>query len=155
MKNFPTKLHPHSQYHRTQESQNQETEAIEEQEEEKARCEWDFSLTTIVSSGGAADNISTPAISDALGVIEFDQTNSTIATGGIARKIRIYKLQSLLPHENTGQDQVRGTTCLDHARACDYYICTPAKLSSIRWKPGSYGAGRSRVRGLRRGGDGI
>ncbi|KAG5234600.1 WD repeat-containing protein [Salix suchowensis] len=138
MKNFPTKFHPHRQYHRTQESQNQETEAIEEQEEEKARCEWDFSLTTIVSSGGD-NNISTPAISDALGVIEFDQTNSIIATGGIARKIRVYKLQSLLPHENTGQDQVRGTICLDHARACDYCICTPAKLGSIRWKPGSYG----------------
>ncbi|KAJ6676121.1 WD REPEAT-CONTAINING PROTEIN RUP1 [Salix viminalis] len=136
MKNFSTKFHPDSHHH-AKESQNQETrkqikETIEE--EEKARCEWDFSLSTIVSSR----NNSTASISDALGVIEFDQTNSIVATGGIARKIRIYTLESLLPHESTSQD-VHHTVCLDHARAGDYYICTPAKLSSLRWKPGSDG----------------
>jgi E3 ubiquitin-protein ligase RFWD2 len=139
MKNLSTKFHRHSHHH-TQESENHEKEAIEEeqeQQEEKARCEWDFSLTTIVSSGN--NNISsTPAISDALGVIEFDQTNSIIATGGIARKIRIYNFKSLFAHENTSQN-AHEITCLDHAGACDYYICTPAKLSSIRWKPSSDG----------------
>ncbi|KAI9381637.1 hypothetical protein POPTR_015G143200v4 [Populus trichocarpa] len=107
MKNFSSKFHPYSHQH-TQESQNQETrkqkETIEEEEEERARCEWDFSLSTIVSS---SNNNNTASISDALGVIEFDQTNSIIAT--------------------------------DHARARDYYICTPAKLSSFRWKPRSDG----------------
>eukprot|EP00258_Populus_trichocarpa_P025697 XP_024441716.1 WD repeat-containing protein RUP2 [Populus trichocarpa] len=138
MKNFSSKFHPYSHQH-TQESQNQETrkqkETIEEEEEERARCEWDFSLSTIVSS---SNNNNTASISDALGVIEFDQTNSIIATGGIARKIRIYSLESLLPHESTSQD-VHDTIFLDHARARDYYICTPAKLSSFRWKPRSDG----------------
>ncbi|CAK7337271.1 unnamed protein product [Dovyalis caffra] len=141
MRNFSTKFHPYSHLHHTRESQNQErrkeNEAIgeeQEQEEERARCEWDFSLSTTVSSS----NNNSAAISDALGVIEFDQTNTTIATGGIARKIRIYSLESLLPQESSSQN-AHDIIFLDHARACDYYICTPAKLSSIRWKPGSDG----------------
>ncbi|RWW44427.1 hypothetical protein BHE74_00049808, partial [Ensete ventricosum] len=27
----------------------------------------------------------------------------------------------------------------DHSTACDFYICTPAKLGSLRWHPGSSG----------------
>ncbi|XWS37573.1 hypothetical protein CRYUN_Cryun19dG0055300 [Craigia yunnanensis] len=96
-----------------------------------ARCEWDFSLSTVVSS---RDNT---AVSDTLGVIEFDHSNTILATGGIARKIRIYSFNSLLPQENIQLQGEQSITFLDHVNACNYYICTPAKLSSLRWKPGS------------------
>ncbi|KAJ4706052.1 E3 ubiquitin-protein ligase COP1, partial [Melia azedarach] len=100
----------------------------QEQEQERARCEWDFSLCTVVSSDARG------AVSDALGAIEFDPSDSVVATGGIARKIRVYSIKSLLQDENGA-----GVALLDHGKACDYYICTPAKLSSLRWKPGSGG----------------
>lgn len=114
----------------TQAKEEEENEEEEEtKEEEKARCEWDFHLSTVISSsvGGA--------ISDTLGVIEFDPSDQLLATGGIARKIRIYSVRSLLPHESASG--VHTTTPLDHKNACDYYICTPAKLSSLRWRPDS------------------
>ncbi|EPS69049.1 hypothetical protein M569_05710, partial [Genlisea aurea] len=79
----------------------------------EARYEWDFTLTAVVSSSSSA--------SDAIGVIEFDQTDSLLATGGIARRIRIYVVEKL-----AGSDA-----------ACEFYMCTPAKLSSLKWKPGS------------------
>ncbi|KAF9617589.1 hypothetical protein IFM89_037401 [Coptis chinensis] len=31
------------------------------------------------------------------------------------------------------------TFLLDHTSVCDYHICTPAKLSSLRWKPNTSG----------------
>ncbi|CAI9767659.1 unnamed protein product [Fraxinus pennsylvanica] len=101
-----------------------------EEEEERSRCEWEFNLSTVVSSSA----IKGGAVSDTVGVIEFDPSDSFLATGGIARKIRIYSVKSLLPYE--GISRTHGVTLLDHATACDYYICTPAKLSSLRWKPG-------------------
>ncbi|KAI4351763.1 hypothetical protein L6164_006085 [Bauhinia variegata] len=101
----------------------------EQNEEDRARCEWNFTLSAVVSSS------STGTTTDTLGVIEFDPSDRFIATGGIARKIRLYNLSCVLP--NTAfHGEVR---LLDHASACDYYICTPAKLSSLRWKPGSNG----------------
>ncbi|XP_028806252.1 WD repeat-containing protein RUP2 [Neltuma alba] len=100
----------------------------EEQEEEVARCEWNFSLATVVSSRSAG------TVSDTIGSIEIDPTDRLVATGGIARKIRIYSLNKLLP--NTASHDVR---YLDHSGACDYFICAPAKLSSLRWRPGSGG----------------
>ncbi|KAL0400769.1 UNVERIFIED_CONTAM: WD repeat-containing protein RUP2 [Sesamum latifolium] len=101
----------------------------EEKEEEKARCEWDFNLSAVISS---SDPAATP--SDAIGVVEFDQDDSLLATGGIARKIRIYSLEKSL---ESCQNVETGVKFLDHAAACEFYICTPAKLSSIKWKPGS------------------
>ncbi|GLU21084.1 hypothetical protein SLE2022_372470 [Rubroshorea leprosula] len=104
----------------------------QDEDEEKPRCEWDFSLSTVVSSGTTAG-----AVSDALGVIEFDPSHTVIATGGIARKIRIYCLKSLFPESSQGE---RNTTLLlDHSNVCSNCICTPAKLGSLRWKPGSGG----------------
>ncbi|PRQ60074.1 putative transcription factor WD40-like family [Rosa chinensis] len=97
----------------------------------KSRFEWDFTLSTVVSSP-----TSTGAVSNTLGVIEFDPSETVLATGGIARKIRIYSVKSLLPSHEQPKDDV---VSLDHAAACDYYICTPAKLSSLRWRPGSSG----------------
>ncbi|KAJ7975693.1 E3 ubiquitin-protein ligase COP1 [Quillaja saponaria] len=109
----------------TSESVEQEQEKLEE---ERARSEWNLSLTTVVSSS------STGARSDTLGVIEFDPSDTVVATGGIARKIRIYSSSSLLP--NGEYDHI---ALLDHDSACDYYVCTPAKLSNLRWKPNSSG----------------
>ncbi|GMN44621.1 hypothetical protein TIFTF001_013822 [Ficus carica] len=112
-----------------QQHNNNQMEQDEAEETDRARCDWDFHLRTVVCSRAS----STPAASDALGVIEFDPSDSVLATGGIARKIRIYRLSSLLP--DGGGD----VTVLDHPGAYDYYICTPAKLSSLRWRPGSGG----------------
>ncbi|XP_010038432.2 WD repeat-containing protein RUP2 [Eucalyptus grandis] len=97
-----------------------------QEEEERARCEWDFHLSAVVSTAAASS-------SDTLGVIEFDSPGALIATGGIARKIRIYSLSSLVSQES---DQTT-TAFSEHSSACSYYICTPAKLSSLRWRPGS------------------
>ncbi|KAK4777290.1 hypothetical protein SAY87_017477 [Trapa incisa] len=104
-----------------------------EPEPERARCEWDFALASIVSSSSDSTR---GAASDTLGVIEFDHSDTHIATGGIARKIRIYSLRSLLGGFGVGEDD-GDAAIIDHASAFDYYICTPAKLSSLRWKPQS------------------
>ncbi|KAK6121679.1 hypothetical protein DH2020_044547 [Rehmannia glutinosa] len=97
-----------------------------EDQQDKPRCDWDFNLTTVISSSSSA-----AAGSDAIGAVEFDHTDSLFATGGIARKIRIYSAEKLLaPRRNDDYT-------LDHAAACEFYICTPARLSSLKWKPGS------------------
>ncbi|GER50984.1 WD repeat-containing protein RUP2 [Striga asiatica] len=97
--------------------------AEEDDEEEKPRCEWDFTLSAVISSSPTPS-----AAPDAIGVVEFDPTGEFLATGGIARKIRIYGTErSLRP----------SAALLDHASACDFYLCTPAKLSSLKWRPGS------------------
>ncbi|GAV81270.1 WD40 domain-containing protein [Cephalotus follicularis] len=146
MKHITTEFHPQSQS-QSQLTQEQERERQKEKEniigqqqdeheEDRARCEWDFNLSTLVSSS------TTGAVSDALGVIEFDPSDSVMATGGIARKIRIYSTKCLLPQESNtspGEHDTSATVLLDHASACDHYICTPAKLSSLRWRPGSDG----------------
>ncbi|XP_073128347.1 WD repeat-containing protein RUP2 [Henckelia pumila] len=112
----------------SEDEENQDRSQQPLQDDDQARCEWDFSLTTVVSSFSSA-------VSDAIGVVEFDQADTLLATGGIARKIRIYSIHnSLLSPPESGQTGVR---FLDHAAACEYYMCTPAKLSSLKWKPGS------------------
>ncbi|KAK8951207.1 WD repeat-containing protein RUP2 [Platanthera zijinensis] len=90
---------------------------------ERARREWDFRLSTVVSppSSTASD------ASDVIGAVEIDQSDRLLATAGIARKIRIYTLAGLLPSDAD----------LRHSSACDFYICAPAKLSSLRFRPGS------------------
>lgn len=102
---------------------------LQENETTPRRCEWDFTLAAVVSSSAIG------AASDTLGVVEFDPSDSLIATAGIARKIRGYRLHNLLP-ENIHNGSV---TQLDHTRASEFCICTPAKLSSLRWKPGVNG----------------
>ncbi|KAD4585020.1 hypothetical protein E3N88_22621 [Mikania micrantha] len=85
------------------------------------KFEWDFLVSAVVSSPVTGGHVS-----DTLGVIEVNSSGTLFATGGIARKIRIYNLHSLPP-------------LIDHATACQHCICTPAKLSSLKWKPGSAG----------------
>ncbi|KAF9617584.1 hypothetical protein IFM89_037396 [Coptis chinensis] len=114
--------------------QSQEKEERkEEQDQEKTRCEWDFNLSSVVSNSNCIG-----ATSDTVGVIEFDPSDQLLATGGIARKIRIYRLKSLLPNDTT-QGIINSTSLLDHTSVCDYYICAPAKLSSLRWRPNTNG----------------
>ncbi|CAL9203385.1 unnamed protein product [Musa hybrid cultivar] len=55
---------------------------------------------------------------------------------GIARKIRIYSLRTLLPPEGHAGG---AAAFYGHSTACDFYICTPAKLGSLRWLPASGG----------------
>ncbi|XP_064963197.1 WD repeat-containing protein RUP2-like [Musa acuminata AAA Group] len=54
--------------------------------------------------------------------------------GGIARKIRIYSLRTLLPPEGHAGG---AAAFYGHSTACDFYICTPAKLGSLQWLPAS------------------
>lgn len=93
----------------------------------RARCDWDFRLAAVVTQPAA----SSQEASDVIGALELDHSDRLLATAGIARKIRIYTLASLLP---SGDDAAAN---LCHSSACDFYLCTPAKLSSLRFRPGS------------------
>ncbi|KAL2248641.1 WD repeat-containing protein RUP2-like [Sesamum indicum] len=110
--------------------QNEEGEQPRAAVDDQPRCEWDFNLSAVISSAAAGCAVG----SDAIGVVEFDRSNSFFATGGIARKIRIYNAQKLLLSRENGDGNA---AFLDHSAACEYYMCTPAKLSSLKWKPGS------------------
>ncbi|MCD7464385.1 WD repeat-containing protein rup2 [Datura stramonium] len=126
-----------SSFHQEQgvETQGEEKEKEkEDQEEEKARCEWDFHLSTVISSCNSISG----SVCDALGVLEFDPCGNFLASGGIARKIRIYGVNSLLQEEREGgrRTNTSAPVALDHGNACNFYICTPAKLGSLKWKPG-------------------
>ncbi|XP_052186727.1 WD repeat-containing protein RUP2 [Diospyros lotus] len=109
-----------------QEGKQEKGQHDDEEEGSGARCDWDFTLSTIVSSSSST--------CDTLGAIEFDPSGNLLATGGIARKIRVYSFNSLLPHGKSTE-----VSLLDHNSACDYCICTPAKLSSLKWRPCSDG----------------
>ncbi|XP_019184386.1 PREDICTED: WD repeat-containing protein RUP2-like [Ipomoea nil] len=115
----------------TSAAETSQTIQQEEDDGEKARCDWDFRISAVVSSPTSAVG----AVSDALGVLEFDPSDKFLATGGIARKIRVYSVNSLVD-PFWDQDEGSDAVSLDHSSACDYYICTPVKLSSLRWKPG-------------------
>ncbi|KAI5652730.1 hypothetical protein M9H77_29917 [Catharanthus roseus] len=129
---------PESRQEEEKEGKNQllledQDQLDQEDEDDKPRCEWDFNLSTVISSGAIE------AVSDTLGAIEFDQSDRLLATGGIARKIRIYSINSLLPNEGQLENSYDVVSLLNHNNASEFYLCTPAKLSSLRWKPGSGG----------------
>ncbi|RLN17171.1 hypothetical protein C2845_PM02G36450 [Panicum miliaceum] len=84
------------------------------------RCEWEFRLAATVPSTAL------PGASDAIGSVDFDPTGHLLATGGIARRIRMYDVASLLV--DSGNDTSAGPG----PAAC---ICVPAKLSSVQWRP--------------------
>lgn len=114
MKNFSSQL-----------DQNHPNPPPQDPDQEDTKFEWDFCISAVVSASVAGGHIS-----DTLGVVEVNSSGNLFVTGGIARKIRFYSLNSLLSSE---------VTLFDHATACHYCICTPAKLSSLKWKPGSAG----------------
>ncbi|XP_010521333.1 PREDICTED: WD repeat-containing protein RUP1 isoform X2 [Tarenaya hassleriana] len=91
---------------------------------DKPRCEWNLSLSAAIVASGSAKT----APSDAIGAIEFDSTGEILATGGISRKIRFYRMSSFPDSP---------TVVLDHGEVLQFCICTPAKLSSLRWRPDS------------------
>eukprot|EP01018_Ginkgo_biloba_P034756 Gb_09448 [translate_table: standard] len=97
---------------------------------------------------GSRDNCS-PSASDSIGAIAFDPTNEWLATGGMSRKIRLYHFNSLLTsvpdteedaeendHATVNQKERREykKTIIDQNRT-KAVICTPAKLSSLKWNP--------------------
>lgn len=137
-------------------------------------AQWKFKVLATVE----CHNSST----DVIGAITFDKSNDFFATGGIARKIRVYAFQSLVDSQNhssssslrrsssfnvpgeahedeedddQGEDDMmyadakfsqnlvsrrkRSTERIakgsdHHARSsCVKEICTPAKLSSLKW----------------------
>jgi len=86
------------------------------------RCEWEFRLAATVPSTAL------PGASDAIGSVDFDPTGRLLATGGIARRIRLYDVASQLLVDSGSDDTIAGPG----PAAC---ICVPAKLSSVRWRP--------------------
>ncbi|KAM3359859.1 WD repeat-containing protein RUP2 isoform X1 [Capsicum galapagoense] len=111
----------------------EEKENEDQDKEEKARCEWDFHLSTLISSSNSISGSGC----DTLGVLEFDPCGNFLASGGIARKIRIYGANSLLQEERENErcTMTGVPVTLDHGNACKFYICAPAKLGSLKWKP--------------------
>ncbi|CAO2041359.1 unnamed protein product [Urochloa humidicola] len=83
------------------------------------RCEWEFRLASTVPSTAL------PGASDAIGSVDFDPTGRLLATGGIARRIRLYDVASLLLPPDSYSAAAAPAAC----------ICVPAKLSSVRWCP--------------------
>ncbi|CAL5024492.1 unnamed protein product [Urochloa decumbens] len=84
------------------------------------RCEWEFRLAATLPSTAL------PGASDAIGSVDLDPTGRLLATGGIARRIRLYDVASLLLPDADHSDSAAAPA------AC---ICVPAKLSSVRWRP--------------------
>ncbi|KAG0561464.1 hypothetical protein KC19_9G066500 [Ceratodon purpureus] len=110
---------------------------------------WDFRVVASVKSQNR--NLTS---TDVIGTIAFEKTNEHFATGGIARKIRVYAYSSLVSgisscdevdDEDDEEDypeyykerrlrkRRNYTTDIDHARCCVHEVCTPAKLSSLQW----------------------
>jgi E3 ubiquitin-protein ligase RFWD2 len=87
------------------------------------RCEWEFRLAATMPSTAL------PGASDAIGSVDFDPTGRLLATGGIARRIRMYDVASLLLAD---ADSGGGGGVTGGPASC---ICVPAKLSSVRWRP--------------------
>lgn len=109
----------------------------EELEETRVSVEWHFQTWASIGGSGGTDVI---------GDIAFDSTEEWFATGGIARKARVYSLQAVLEAVNTGNDdddaeedeerlvkRRRGRRELDHDACSARVICTPARLSSVQW----------------------
>ncbi|KAJ3693916.1 hypothetical protein LUZ60_009396 [Juncus effusus] len=103
---------------------HEETTAIQEldlQQDELPRLEWNFSLLASIPS-------SSPSLlaSDSIGSIAFSPGNGNLAygtllaTAGIARKIRVYNLGSVIRDSTVSQPFVS--------------ICAPAKLSCVRFR---------------------
>nr|BAJ89763.1 predicted protein [Hordeum vulgare subsp. vulgare] len=97
----------------------EDIEDVEGAELSPPRCEWEFRLAATVPSPSLA------GASEAIGSVDFDPAGRLLATGGIARKVRIYG--------------VAGLPSSPSPAAC---ICVPAKLSSVRWRP-EEGGGRA------------
>ncbi|XP_071711828.1 WD repeat-containing protein RUP2 [Rutidosis leptorrhynchoides] len=91
-----------------------QTTISDHDETSSPKFEWDFRVSAVVSPP-----VTTAGhVSDTLGVIEVNPSGTLFATGGIARKIRVYSI---------------------NPTTCHFCICTSAKLSSLKWKPGSNG----------------
>ncbi|CAM6085333.1 unnamed protein product [Calypogeia fissa] len=97
--------------------------------------------------------------SDVIGTIDFNQDGKYFATGGIARKIRICSYEKLISvhegntessdedirHEDSSDEdhdtrksssrKRRDLSVRDHEYASAGEICTPGKLSSVKWRP--------------------
>eukprot|EP00249_Psilotum_nudum_P008887 c21573_g1_i2 orf=1013-2221(+) len=115
---------------------------------------WQF---RVLSSIGTLNRF-TIAPTDVIGSIAFDKENQWFATGGIARKIRIYCFESII--DQSSQDETNNENeehkprerlkykrdkphALSHSKAplhahdksAQRVITTPARLSSVQWPP--------------------
>ncbi|EFJ19649.1 hypothetical protein SELMODRAFT_444188 [Selaginella moellendorffii] len=100
---------------------------------------------------------------ETIGSVAFDSSNELMATGGIARKIRVYDISAILDSEDKQQqDQAadeddedglededeegrfvssrrRARNTFDTDRSSLSVICAPSRLSSLQWRPGKTG----------------
>lgn len=109
------------------------------------KSEWDLKVHTVIDCQCSGSK------SDSIGAIEFNPTNDWLATGGLARKIRLYNFNSLInllsEEENDirnhqtvkigggSYDGERKIGCFNENPCTESVICTPAKLSSLKWDP--------------------
>ncbi|GLJ42702.1 hypothetical protein SUGI_0885300 [Cryptomeria japonica] len=118
---------------------------------EENKSEWDLKVCTVVGPSGTSDSI---------GALAFDAKEyKWLATGGLARKIRLYNFNNLVDlqqscsHEDKEEDlmdidgnsvEQRNRFCgndvlyVEHSSSIETaVICTSAKLSSLKWDPAS------------------
>lgn len=122
----------------------------EEEVESRVSVQWHFHRWACIGGTGGTDII---------GDISFNKSETWFATGGIARKVRLYSLQTIRDavqqptnssaasqdkdeeeeEEVEAADQRRfkrrrsGRQKLEHDVCCGKIICTPARLSSVQW----------------------
>ncbi|XP_024398878.1 protein SPA1-RELATED 3 [Physcomitrium patens] len=109
---------------------------------------WEFKVVASIKTQN--QNLTS---TDIIGTIAFEKTHEYFATGGIARKIRVYAYSPLVSglssaDEDEDDDEEESVEYLkqrrlrkwrasaidiDHARCCVQEVCTPAKLSSLQW----------------------
>lgn len=120
-------------------NQCMEEESSSDLEEKKS--EWNLKVCTVVGPSGASDSI---------GALAFDaKEHQWLATGGIARKIRLYDFNNLIDLQQSCslEDEEDDLMDIDGGNDVMYVeqsssieasvICTSAKLSSLKWEPSS------------------
>lgn len=145
----------------SREARSEEGEAnvphLESNRSDKHRIsQWNFELVASLQAKPCS------LASDAIAAIDFDATGTRFATGGISRKIRVcgYRSSStgledadeddddFEEERGTGPNTVRrkrgkrkkeevgdDVEIQNHDQAAVRVICTPAKLSSLKWRP--------------------
>ncbi|CAM6100622.1 unnamed protein product [Calypogeia fissa] len=119
----------------------------------------DWRFRVVASSGCKSPTL---LASDVIGTIDFNEDGNFFATGGIARKIRICSYEKMISadegnidssdeelrhqdssdeddddsdHRMSSRRRRRDRHVRDHEYAAAGEICTPGKLSSLKWRP--------------------
>ncbi|MCO5591686.1 hypothetical protein L7F22_045677 [Adiantum nelumboides] len=128
-------------------------EACPQEVESRITVQWHFDKWVCLTGGADGG-------SDAIGDIAFDQSEAWFATGGIARKLRVFSLQTIkdaatdlrsqgtdvagLEEDEEAEEEEEGEASgranrrctgpeLERDRCCAEVISTAARLSSVQW----------------------